>query len=228
MHWRWWHQWKTRPPSSRRRTAPNTPAPRRPSAAHVGTDDLIGLCAGLSQRLAEPVKPQPLQARLPAEGQEQLLDPGLARAGAHAKAAAAALHLGLVAEPERKLALENVHRGAVPEGKLRFYLTKAPTEGELNRLTHTLAHRIGHYLERQGLLERGVENSYLAGDELESGPMAQLQSASITYRVAVGRQQGRKVFTLQTLPAIDDAFEAGTGKAAGFSLHACGRVRSCG
>lgn len=50
--------------------------------------------------------------------------------------------------------------------------------------------------------------------------MAQLQGASITYRVAVGRQRGRKVFTLQTLPAIDDAFEAGAGKVAGFSLHA--------
>jgi hypothetical protein len=106
------------------------------------------------------------------------------------------------------------------EGKLRSYPTKAPTERELNRLTHTLAHRIGLYLGRLGLLELDVENSYLAGDELETGPMAELQSASITYRVAIGRQQGRKVFTLQTLPAIDDVFEAGTGKVAGFSLHA--------
>ena len=40
------------------------------------------------------------------------------------------------------------------EGKLRFYPTKAPTEFELSRLTHTLALRIGRYLERQGLLER--------------------------------------------------------------------------
>ena len=29
----------------------------------------------------------------------------------------------------------------------------------------------------------------------------QLLSSSITYRIAVGPQQGRKVFTLQTLPA---------------------------
>jgi hypothetical protein len=106
------------------------------------------------------------------------------------------------------------------EGRVRFYQTNAPTEAELNRLTHTLAHRIGRYLERQGLLERDAENSYLACDELDSGPMAQLQGASITYRVAVGRQQGRKVFTLQTLPAIDDAFDVGGGKVAGFSLHA--------
>jgi len=95
-----------------------------------------------------------------------------------------------------------------------------PSDSELARLTQIMARRIGRYLERQGLLERDAENSCLMGDDLESGPMAQLQGASITYRVAVGRQQGRKVFTLQTLPSSDDAFEAGAGKVAGFSLHA--------
>ena len=85
-------------------------------------------------------------------------------------------------------------------GRLRFHQTKAPTEKELDQLTHTLAHRVGRYLERQGLLERDVENSYQMADELDSGPMAQLQGASITYRVAIGSQQGRKLFTLQTLP----------------------------
>jgi hypothetical protein len=34
------------------------------------------------------------------------------------------------------------------------------------------------------------------------------------------RQQGRKVFTLQTLPACDEPFDDPVGKAAGFSLHA--------
>lgn len=107
-----------------------------------------------------------------------------------------------------------------PDGRLRFHPVKAPTESELGQLTHTLAYRIGRYLERQGLLERDAENSYLVGDELDTGPMAQLQGASITYRVAVGRQQGRKVFTLQTLPGNDESFEPGAGKVAGFSLHA--------
>ena len=38
----------------------------------------------------------------------------------------------------------------------------------------------------------------------------------------VAPQQGRKVFTLQTLPACDpeDAFGDSVGKVAGFSLHA--------
>jgi len=33
-------------------------------------------------------------------------------------------------------------------------------------------------------------------------------------------QQGRKVFTLQTLPARDEPFDDGVGKVAGFSRHA--------
>ena len=49
--------------------------------------------------------------------------------------------------------------------------------------------------------------------------MVQLLGSSITYRIAVGPQQGRKVFTLQTLPGRDVSFDAGVGKVAGFSLH---------
>ncbi len=52
--------------------------------------------------------------------------------------------------------------------------------------------------------------------------MNQLLGHSITYRIAVGPQQGRKVFTLQTLPAVDseEQFGDSVGKVAGFSLHA--------
>jgi hypothetical protein len=50
--------------------------------------------------------------------------------------------------------------------------------------------------------------------------MEQLLGSSTTYRIAVGPQQGRKVFTLQTLPACDEPFDFGVGKVAGFSLHA--------
>ena len=107
-----------------------------------------------------------------------------------------------------------------PDGSLRFRWVKAPSGAELTRLTQTLARRIGRHLERQGLVERDAENSYLAGDDLEAGPMEQLLGSSITYRIAVGPQQGRKVFTLQTLPACDETFDDGVGKVAGFSLHA--------
>jgi len=60
-------------------------------------------------------------------------------------------------------------------------------------------------------------------DSLDEDPMDQLRGHSITYRIAVGPQQGRKVFTLQTLPDERDAYETpGTtaGNVAGFSLHA--------
>jgi hypothetical protein len=50
----------------------------------------------------------------------------------------------------------------------------------------------------------------------------QLLGSSITYRIAVGPQQGRKVLTLQTLPDCesDNPFSNSVGEVAGFSLHA--------
>ena len=110
----------------------------------------------------------------------------------------------------------------------RFCWVRAPTSAELAGLTQNLARRIGRFLERQGLLERDAENSYLAGDDLEAGPMEQLLGSSITYRIAVGPQQGRKVFTLQTLPACEEPFDDGVGKVAGFSLHAGVAARADG
>jgi len=109
-----------------------------------------------------------------------------------------------------------------PNGTARFRWAKAPTSAELTRLAHTLARRVGRFLEHQGLLERDAENSYLASDAVEEDPMNQLLGHSITYRIAVGPQQGRKVFTLQTLSAVDseEPFGDSVGKVAGFSLHA--------
>ena len=43
---------------------------------------------------------------------------------------------------------------------------------------------------------------------------------SITYRIALGPQQSRKAFTLQTVPAVTGANDRKVAKAAGFSLHA--------
>jgi len=39
---------------------------------------------------------------------------------------------------------------------------------------HTIAQRVDRLLERQGLLGRDAENSYLAGDTADDDPMAQL------------------------------------------------------
>ncbi len=107
-----------------------------------------------------------------------------------------------------------------PDGPARFRWVKAPTSAELTQLAHTLAQRVGRFLERQGWLTRDAENGYLTGDAVDEAPMAQLLGHSITYRIAVGPQAGRKVFTLQTLPTCDEPFDGRVGKVAGFSLHA--------
>ena len=56
----------------------------------------------------------------------------------------------------------------------------------------------------------------------DEDPSNHLLGSSITYRIAVGPQQGRKVFTLQTLPDCqsDNPFSCSVGEVAGFSLHA--------
>jgi hypothetical protein len=82
-----------------------------------------------------------------------------------------------------------------PDGSLRFRWVKAPTSAELTRLTRSPALRIGRLSERQAWLTRDAENSYLIGNGLDAGPMDQLLGSSITYRIAIGAQQGRKVFT---------------------------------
>jgi len=108
------------------------------------------------------------------------------------------------------------------DGSVRFRWVSSPTTRELTQLALTIARRVGRYLERQGLPERDAdncmdaavrrsggratqgavaENSYLTTDTVPEDPMNQLLGHSITYRIAVGPQAGRKVFSLQTLPA---------------------------
>jgi hypothetical protein len=109
-------------------------------------------------------------------------------------------------------------------GTLGFHRLKAPTNDELIQLTHTIAHRVGRYLERRGLLVRDTDQSYLTADAVDADnetPMNHLLGSSITYRIAMGPQQGRKVFILQTLPDCgDEQFSPRVGNVAGFSLHA--------
>lgn len=64
-----------------------------------------------------------------------------------------------------------------------------------------------------------MENCYLAGDDIEAGPMEQFLGLSIVYRIAVGPLQGRNLFSLETHPVCDEPFVAGVGKVAGFLLH---------
>jgi hypothetical protein len=47
------------------------------------------------------------------------------------------------------------------DGSVRFCWVSSPTSQELTRLAQAIARRVGRYFERQGLLERDGEDSYL-------------------------------------------------------------------
>jgi ribosomal protein S27E len=72
-------------------------------------------------------------------------------------------------------------------GTSRFRRVKAPTSDELTQLTHTIAHRVGRYLERQSLLVRDDENSYLTAEGADTdneSPLNHLLGSSITSATA--------------------------------------------
>jgi len=113
--------------------------------------------------------------------------------------------------------IENKHGG------LCFKRCKAPSHETLQQLVHRISHRVARYLEKQGYLQRDEENSYALLDGLDETDAAlhHWQGCAITYRIAMGSQTGRKVMTLQTLPATDEPFGSDRlAKGAGFSLHA--------
>ena len=121
------------------------------------------------------------------------------------------------------LLLDGVYTGGhAAQDKPRFQRVKAPERTELEQLVYTISERTGRYLERQGLLVRDLDNSYLALEPAEETGLEGVLGSSITYRIAVGPQQGRKAFCLQSLPAAGSLEEsnARVAKVAGFSLHA--------
>ncbi len=91
--------------------------------------------------------------------------------------------------------LDGVYIDSTDGHGVRFRRVKAPTNDEITHLTHTIAHRVARHLERQGLLERDTGHTYLTADGVDDdpeSPMNQLLGSSITYRIALGPQQGRK------------------------------------
>ena len=105
----------------------------------------------------------------------------------------------------------------------RFQRVKAPDKSELEHLVQLISQRVGRCLERQGLLERDAEQAWLDLDPAEyTDAMAQIMGSSISYRVAVGPQQGRKAFMIRTIRPLDrpDSGLERVAKANGFSLHA--------
>jgi hypothetical protein len=105
-------------------------------------------------------------------------------------------------------------------GGTTFTRIKAPCHNDMVELVHTISHRIAKYLEKVGLVQRDMENSYLNLPIDDEDSLLQLQGASVSYRIAMGPQQGQKVFTLQTLPASTEGEYGQLANTSGFSLHA--------
>jgi len=112
---------------------------------------------------------------------------------------------------------ENVEQ---PQRKPRLHRARAPTSAQLTQLAGKIAHRVCRHLVRKGWLEGEDESAFLSDSAGGDDGMDGLRMSSITYRIATGKHAGRKVATLQTIPADNGSPEGDAGKVGGFSLHA--------
>ena len=104
-----------------------------------------------------------------------------------------------------------------------FLILKAPNKDELEDLVQLISQRVGRCLERQGLLEQDTESAWLELEPADdTDAMPHILSSSVSYRIAIGPQQGRKAFMIRTIRPLDrpDAPLERVAKANGFSLHA--------
>ncbi len=106
------------------------------------------------------------------------------------------------------------------QGQAQFKRVKAPSHSDMERVVNTVSHRIAQYLEKTGLIQRDMDNAYLDLPIDDEDNLLQLQAASVNYRIAVGKETGKRVFTLQTLPAKDEDNYGHLAQIGGFSLHA--------
>jgi len=93
----------------------------------------------------------------------------------------------------------------------------------LKDLVQLISQRAGRCLERLGLLEQDAESAWLDLEPADdTDAMPHLLGSSVSYRIAVGPQQGQKAFMIRTIQPIDnpDPGLERVAKANGFSLHA--------
>ncbi len=79
-----------------------------------------------------------------------------------------------------------------------------------------------HIIHKAGFTNSTAHTGAVTLIQRFGSALTKLYGHSITYRIAIGPHQGRKVFTLQSLPPIEDP-KAGSSRVAnvaGFSLHA--------
>jgi len=115
-----------------------------------------------------------------------------------------------------------LYLNGVYDTKGYFWPVKPPTGEDLDVIAHTIAIRVSRFLEKAGYLIRDAESQYLDLLQDEEDAMAAIVGGSITYRLALGPNAGRKALTLQTVPARTEQKRGDdlVAKQAGFSLHA--------
>ena len=120
------------------------------------------------------------------------------------------------------LVLDGVYRRAEPEPT--FEQARAPTGDELAGLLEQIVARLMKRLTRTGHLVEEQGMTYQAEADTEN-PLASLQAASCTYRIALGPRAGQKVLSVRTVAGREEKpRKALCADAHGFSLHAAVRL----
>ncbi len=94
------------------------------------------------------------------------------------------------------LVVDGVYRR--PEPEPTFEQARAPTGDELAGLLEQIVARLMKRLTRTGHLVEEQGMTYLAEADTEN-PLASLQAASCTYRIALGPRAGQKVLSVRTV-----------------------------
>jgi len=107
-------------------------------------------------------------------------------------------------------------------GKLRFIQSKTPSKDQIQTVCIKIAQAVAKKLEKMGYLVSDLAHGHYLSDQ-DVDLLGDLQSHSITYRIAVGPRRGQKVFQLQLLPPSDEPVHGShdpCANYAGFNLHA--------
>ncbi len=88
---------------------------------------------------------------------------------------------------------------AVRPGKPRLHRTRAPSSEQLTQLAHIIARHERRHLARRGWLEGEHESAFLSASAARDDGLDAVRMSSISYRIATGRDAGRKVVTQHVL-----------------------------